>query len=380
MTYLNRIQSQRVWAIYIALLLLLSLQCSYVSAQSDALEEAAARSLLAPRSLMLDIEQAGNKLVAVGERGHILFSNDLGASWTQAQVPVRSTLTASFFVNEEQGWVVGHDGLVLRTRDGGVSWEKLLDGYHANRLMLDHAQALYAQTEADLAIAVDAEASELEVTLEDLAIVVEDAESFISEGASRPFLDVWFRNANEGFIVGAFGLFFHTEDGGDNWTPWFDKIQNPDILHLNAIRHIGDTLYIAAEAGSLYRSDDLGKSWSRLLSPYNGTFFGVVGAGENGIIAYGLRGNAFISIDKGESWNPVDTDTDAGLFGGDNLADGSIVLVGAGGMVLRLSEQGELLQSFQTPYKLPLSAALAIETDAIAVGFGGIQPLLLMNK
>ena len=40
------------------------------------------------------ITQAGQRLVAVGERGLVLLSDDAGKHWRQAQVPVSVTLTA----------------------------------------------------------------------------------------------------------------------------------------------------------------------------------------------------------------------------------------------------------------------------------------------
>ncbi len=47
--------------------------------------------------------RAGDRLVAVGQRGHIVVSNDGGATWKQSPVPVSSDLTAVYFVNDKQG-------------------------------------------------------------------------------------------------------------------------------------------------------------------------------------------------------------------------------------------------------------------------------------
>ncbi|MES9968547.1 MAG: YCF48-related protein [Candidatus Thiodiazotropha sp.] len=349
-------------------------------AQGDALEEPSAPSKMASHSLLLDIELVKSKLIAVGERGHILISNDQAGSWAQAQVPVRSTLTASFFSDEKNGWVVGHDGVVLRTNDGGLSWVKQLDGRLVNRLMYEHAKMLFDETEAVMITATDDQLKALELRLENLTTTIEDAESFIDEGPSRPFLDIWFKNSLEGFIVGAFGLFLHTQDGGESWTPWFDKLDLTDAFHLNVISRIGESLYIAGEAGLLYRSDDWGQSWNMLESPYEGPFFGAVEAGEHRVIVYGLRGNAFTSSDQGNTWRAIETGTDASLFGGLRLDDGSVVLVGVGGTVLRLSDQGILKKRTQTTYKLPLSAVAQIDTKLVATGFGGIQPLVPDRK
>lgn len=359
-------------------------------AQDDALVEPAILSPLAQRSLLMDLDQVGSRLIAVGERGHILISEDNATSWEQVQVPVRVTLTASYFVDEKQGWAVGHDGVVLHTSDGGSHWHKQLDGEQANQLMLKHAQSLLAESEAEIKIVKQTEnleqLDELERQLESLTIAAEDAESFVIEGASRPFLDVWFLNDLEGFIVGAYGLFLHTTDSGDSWQPWTKYIDNPDILHLNSIHPVGDSLYIAAEAGALFRSDDNGKNWISLNSPYDGTFFGVVGAGDVGsgddaVVAYGLRGNVFISFNRGDTWKPIDTGIDASLFGATRLSNGSVALVGDGGFTLQINPKGQVSHLNQTLNKLPLSAVINnSDTGLLTVGLAGLQSIPIKNN
>ncbi len=59
-----------------------------------------------------------------GERGIVLLSDDAGVSWRQAKVPVSVSLTAVQFVDAEQGWAVGHLGVVLHTQDGGGNLAK----------------------------------------------------------------------------------------------------------------------------------------------------------------------------------------------------------------------------------------------------------------
>ena len=82
----------------------------------------------AATSLLLDVASAGDRLVEVGERGHILYSDNKGQSWVQARVPTSVMLTRVFFVTPTMGWAVGHDGNVLFTQDGAVTWELQRNG------------------------------------------------------------------------------------------------------------------------------------------------------------------------------------------------------------------------------------------------------------
>ena len=71
------------------------------------------------------------------------------------------------------------------------------------------------------------------------------------------------------------------------------------------------TLYVAGEAGHLYRSDDAGQSWFELPSPYEGSFFGAAAARRpTAVLAFGLRGHLYRSDDAGRQLagrSPADT-------------------------------------------------------------------------
>ena len=55
----------------------------------DPLDAPSTQSPLAQRSLLLGVTKAGSsRLVAVGQRGHVVYSTDSGATWKQANVPV----------------------------------------------------------------------------------------------------------------------------------------------------------------------------------------------------------------------------------------------------------------------------------------------------
>jgi photosystem II stability/assembly factor-like uncharacterized protein len=242
---------------------------------------------LAPSSLLLDLAHAGGRTYAAGERGHILVSEDGGATWRQARVPTRAMLTAVHFHDSNVGWAVGHDSVILRTTDGGATWSLL----HYDR---------------------------------------ED---------ERPFLDVWFSDAQNGIAVGAYGRLWMTQDGGTTWD------ENPpsedDDFHLNQIAAGADgRLYIAAESGIAYRSDDGGESWVRLDTGYSGSLFGILPLDGDSVLIFGLRGNLLRSDDAGESWTTLETDSNAMLNSGIRLADGRIVVAGLAGTLLVSTDGG----------------------------------------
>jgi photosystem II stability/assembly factor-like uncharacterized protein len=335
---------------------------------------------LAHRSLLLDIAAVGERLVAVGERGHILVSDAPESGWQQAQVPTRQMLTAVHFADARRGWAVGHDGLVLVTSNGGMDWSRQYDGLALqasyNRGKLQRLNDRRIALEKSLAAAENpGERAGIMSALEELELDIEDAEYAIEAPLQTPpLLDIWFRDALHGYAVGAFGTLLVTDDGGVTWLRAGERLDNPQKMHLNGVA--GDEqggVWIAAETGLLFRSRDGGETWVSLDSPYEGTFFGIARAPDSGrLIAYGLRGNAFYSDDGGDSWRRSSTETDRSIAGGSWLNDRFVVLVGNVGSLLVSRDGGQSFTDRSLPSRLNLSAVAAQHGRLFAVGQGGV--------
>lgn len=281
---------------------------------SDPLLAAAQSSSRILQGRLMAASAAGDNLVAVGPYGRIAVSADGGKSWQQAQVPVSSDLVAVNFPSARQGWAVGHDGVILHSADGGRTWSKQLDGYQAVQLLRDYYAANNPLPGTDV------EALQAEV------------QRFVDEGADKPFLDVHFLDEQEGFVVGAFNLGLRTRDGGKTWQPLNDRTDNSMGLHLYGLGVSRGELFLAGESGLLRRWDRRQERFVALSSPYEGSFFGILGSVDS-LLAYGMRGNAFLSRDGGKSWSRLITNTTASLNAGALLEDGRRVLV---------SEEGDL--------------------------------------
>ena len=292
----------------------------------DVLETPAQKSPLAARGLVSGLTRAGKRLVAVGQRGHVLLSDDAGKTWQQADVPVSADLVAACFPNEQTGWAVGHDGVILASKDGGLSWSLQLDGLRANAAVAaDIKQKAAAQPQSETYKALLAEAAR-------------NAEL----GADKPFLDVWFADERTGYAVGAYNLAFRTDDGGATWTPWFDRTDNPKFLNLYAIRPAGGQLFIVGETGLVLKLDPAAQRFRAVAVPYPGTLLGIVGD-SNTLLVYGLRGQAFRSEDAGSSWTKVNAALPATIVAGAALTD-QLVLADVSGRLSRSFDGGRTFQ------------------------------------
>lgn len=305
---------------------------------NDSANKPAQLAPLAPESLLLDLAHAGPRLVAVGERGHVLLSDDQGATWRQAKsVPTRTMLTAVFFADDEFGWAVGHDETILNTVDGGETWTR----------------------------------------------------SHFAPAPGQPLLDLWFANRVSGIAVGAYGAYLTTNDGGRNWASTrfapppqagvaIDEFDLPPDYHLNRIMGVGNRLYIAAESGQLYRSDNRGATWRALPSPYEGSFFGLVPIRGDGLLVFGLRGNLFRSADAGETWHALESHTTAMLTDGVAINDLRVVIAGLAGVMLVSGDAGETFRLTQQEDRKGLSALVPGRAGTVVVaGEGGVRTVRL---
>ena len=344
----------------------------------DLLKLSATLSKKAATSPIMDISRIGTRLIAVGARGHILYSTDSGQTWTQVEVPVSVTLTAVCFPSPRTGWAVGHDGVILRSDDGGRTWRKQIDGTAINTLMRSTLQTVIAPQRKRLVHASQDRRAEIETKLENLSFFLDDINLAMAEGPTRPLMDVWFKNEREGIVVGAFGMILGTVDGGENWTPWLDRIDNPDGFHYYGICRSGDALYIAGEAGMLFRSDDWGQHWQRLRAPYDGSFFGIIGSDDGTIqAAFGLRGSLFLTHDRGKHWTAATNHKGASISGGAVLADGTLVFTRVDGTIMKSQDNGKTFSVL--PTRFPGSIAIT-ETSDGELAVAGLRGLTLIEK
>ncbi len=297
--------------IIMCLVLLLLMPATFAQQQAEVMP-------LSDQSLILSITAVGDALVMVGERGHVLKSDDEGKSWRQIEaVPVNIALTKVVSVNNHL-WAVGHDAAIIHSADAGETWQ--LQFYDAEREV--------------------------------------------------PFLSAYFKDENNGFVIGAYGTILTTSDAGKNWQEGL--IDEELDYHLNDIAPGPDgQLYIAAEAGYFFRSFDQGETWEAIELPYMGSMFGVAMA-ANEVVLFGLRGNVLTSSDQGDTWHELNAPEPNNIFGSTALKDDQLLLVGANGA--RLVYQNQKLTNFKgSDSGDDYADAIKIGQRIILVGEAGVK-------
>ena len=334
----------------------------------DVLDVPAKMSPLSLKSPMLGIAAAGDKVVAVGLRGTVLRSTDAGASWKQVAMPVSTDLTSVRFTGGDTAWAIGHDAAVLRSDNAGQTWVTVLDGRSLFALMTQHYRKL-ADSGNEEATRIVAE--------------VEGAVAMSATPGVLPyaFFDIWIGADGEGFLAGAFGFLLHTSDAGKTWEPWLERAENDRRMHLYALEQSADgELYLAGEQGLVRRYDRKAGRFVTVETPYNGTFFGLKSA-PAGLVAYGLRGNAFLSADGAQSWAPIALGSDATVVATLAPKAGQLVFVTRTGQVLLSQDGGKSVADQGIPRGGDVLAATMIGNDQLALArINGVQVVRLTSR
>lgn len=312
----------------------------------------------APKGVTSGIARQGDRLLAVGARGLILLSTDGARSWAQVASPVATDPVTVKFTGANTAWAVGHDGVALRSIDGGASWQRLLDG----RALLKLLNTAYAERVKNGEPGAEGVAKEIQRAV---------AQSATPDVLPSPLLDVWFADANEGYLVGAFGLLLRTQDGGQTWQPLIEHADNERRFHLYTVSGQGDHRWIAGEQGLLMRWDAARSRFVKVATPYNGSFFGLQ-VGPRQRVAFGLRGNAFASDDDGARWRKIDTGTDANLVALVPLPTsatdaGRFLLVSQAGQLLLVNPGSSKAVALQRPFTTEVYGAVAGKPGSLAL-------------
>lgn len=307
--------------------------------------------------VLIAVTNAGKRLVAVGVHGVIIYSDDSGQDWRQAQVPVDLTLTAVRFADARDGWAAGHYGVILHSADGGLTWQKQLDGNQVNQSTEAVAQAAVASNDPSLGT----------------PRAVARADHFIAGGPENPFLAILATSADDVMVFGAYRMAEKSTDGGQSWSDWNLHVGDPVSHNLYDVARVGSDIYLVGEAGSVYRSTDDGASFPAVTSPEQSTLFAVLPTGDGGVFTCGVAGQAFRSSDNGQSWTPVNFNTTSNLTAAAVLSSGAIIVGNEAGTIAISTDHAKtfsVLPEFQ-PMEI-FGLAQAPNGDVVAVGSAGV--------
>lgn len=306
---------------------------------------------------LVGVTRAGHRLVAVGEQGVIVYSDDNGVDWAQAKVPVSADLNAVMFATPSSGWAVGHYGVVLHSDDAGASWQVQLNGIEANQLTA--AAAAHAVAVNDPSVGT--------------AHAKMRARHFLGDGPDKPFLTLWAFDPQHVVVFGAYRLAMQTTDGGKTWQDWSLHIADPLSHNIYDAASVGHALFLAVETGLVFRSTDAGESFVPAGQPASATLFGAVDAGDGDVLVFGVAGQAFVGSQDGSNWRPLAIGRGANLTCAMTMANDELAVAGEDGSLYISRNHAESFSLVAGSLPMAIAGlAQAADGSLIAVGSGGV--------
>lgn len=283
----------------------------------------------------------------VGVNGTILRTTDGGNTWTPQESGTSYDLRGVTFVDLATGWAVGDVGTILHTTDGGVNWTPQ-DSVGIN--------SLTALSFVDSATGWVVGGKAIFHTTDGGATWALQNPAVPSGLLSMVFHSVAFTNQNDGLAVGTgiynyvlrnnVGVLARTTDGGVNWRSELHFVSRHSGY--NAITRVGNTAIIvgtffsgAEYNGALIRgSTDGGDTWSESRILFVDAYGVSLGDAETGWWV-GRRGWIFRTTDQGANWTQQVSPTVNVLWAISSVDANTAWAVGENGIILHTTTGGE---------------------------------------
>jgi len=257
--------------------------------------------------------------VVVGDDGKIISSSDGGETWKWLECGLRNIFYSVDFLNLERGAVVGSDGAFALTTDAGKSWKTgTIDSttFYAVK-MLDENTIFASGKNTCIYKTSDFGDSWKKVYYGDTNTLNNCyffKDSIYNTDATYYNSNYKFINSSIGFAVGVGPHILKTTDKGENWEKVFE---DSDSTLLTAIDFddeengivVGGKLglyeeskYFGFKPFAVYTSDQ-GITWKKFEIPIDIGFNGVKYFGKNHIYLVGGSGWSCVTKDKGYSWS-----------------------------------------------------------------------------
>ncbi|MBD3278283.1 MAG: hypothetical protein GF388_08290 [Candidatus Aegiribacteria sp.] len=253
--------------------------------------------------------------------GVVIRTTDGGITWermgTQSQIPNATMCIAA--LSQDIACVTGVDNSILKTSDGGATWVDISDpafeGNYFQGIHMEDAFRIWACGGTELN-------GKIIHTQDGGASWSSQADSLIQ---GYPIITITGWDGNNLWAVGHGYTILRTTDGGDNWNlavPDSVQVQNNDANGIALTS--ADEAWVALDFGNIWRTTNGGNEWEKidLPSELQGFYYLRVCALDGNTVwitgrsPYGApEGIVIHTEDGGTNWSRLDDGSFEGLWG-----------------------------------------------------------------
>ena len=267
----------------------------------------------------------------VGSDGVIAKSTDGGESWDLQESGTADRFNSVFALNERRVWAVGLKGVIAQTKDGGESWESK---YYTVGISTAHRAVTFIDSIKGW-IAGDYMAED---GIKGFILYTDDGgESWVELSHHEVAIgDVTFVNEDEGWALGAGGIIYHTVDGGKSWDVQLRGGPDSEIVFVDENTGWASGVW----PGRVWGTTNGGETWKLLFTTRSSSAAGMDFINKNQGWIAGILGYIWKTGDGGRSWQRQKSGTANALRAVDFVNENEGWIVGDNGTVLHTTTGG----------------------------------------
>ena len=252
-----------------------------------------------------------------GDGGYLASTTDGGGTWTKSPLNTTEDINEIYFRNDDNGYLVAGRKMFI-TRDAGRTWQetRLYRTGEFGSGIPEFLSIRFSDKKHGYAIgSILRQVRSEEVVVDSLLMRTEDGgETWqrIAVPTKTELFHLDFNGNSHGWIVGDGGAILASTDEGRTWT----KQSADTAMPLYNVDFRDDNEgYVVGKSGTILRTSNGGASWEKVTTSFRETLMRVDFADDKNGWIVGYAGGILRSNDKGKTWIRQESNTRERLYG-----------------------------------------------------------------
>lgn len=252
-----------------------------------------------------------------GDNGYLSSTSDGGLTWTPHPLNMSEDINEIYFRNDNDGYLVAGRKMFV-TKDGGKSWSetRIYRAGEFRNLTPEFLSIRFADKKRGIAIgSLLRKVKNDDIVVDSLVMRTDDGgESWnrIVMPTKSELFHLDFNGSSHAWIVGDGGVILASTDSGKTWVK---QLSGTTHALYNVDFRDDDEGYAVGEKGTILRTVNGGSYWQRVITSFPENFMRVDFADDKNGWIVGHRGAILRSSDKGRTWVKQDSGTANNLYG-----------------------------------------------------------------